>query len=184
MQILLLLIMTLGMSSQSTIQNEMKNNIFEIQHAEFGEETFEIKDPTYNLYKTEDGIWEFIIKFETSKAIKRAEALEEVLDAKPNFEATAILSPKNLKLEAGSVICQKEGYDHEREEHLSNIYYFTHESVENLEVKIIEFHKDWIIITAKAKAVINGSNGHKPDADLFIHKTKFQLDKELEREIM
>ncbi len=53
----------------------MKENIFEINHSEFGVEEFLIDEPKYNLYKSEDGIWEFILSFETSESIKRAKKI-------------------------------------------------------------------------------------------------------------
>ena len=116
----------------------MKENIFLITHSEFGDEEFVISDPRYNLYKTEDGVWEFTISFETSKSVKRAKELEDVIDAQPNFEATAIIPSDNPDLKSEKIILQKEGYDYKREENLSNIYYFEHNSVEELEVRIIE----------------------------------------------
>jgi hypothetical protein len=184
MEKLALLLLLISFSPNVIFEKKMAENIFEIKHSEFGTEEFLINSPEYNLYKAEDGFWEFVIAFNTSKSLKRAKELEDVIDAKPNFEATAILSPNDLKLEIGKTIIQKQGYDYERDEHLSNIYYFEHNSVENLEIKIIDVQEHWIIIDAKANAVINGSNGNEPDADLFIHRTKFQLNKELERDIM
>ncbi|MEM7102899.1 MAG: hypothetical protein AAF502_07215 [Bacteroidota bacterium] len=122
----------------------MKANIFEIQHTEFSSEEFVISEPKYNLYKSEVGIWEFTISFNTSKALKRSPKLKDLVHAEPNFEATALMDPKDLKLETGKVITQKQGYDYERDEHLSNVYYFSHNSAEELEITIIEYHEDWI----------------------------------------
>jgi len=162
----------------------MKENIFEIKHSEFGDEEFEITESKYNLYKTEDGIWEFTICFDTLKSIKRAKALEGIIDPTPNFEATAILNSNDLTIDKGKIITQKEGYDSNREENLSNVYYFEHNSVEELEINVVEYNAEYLIINAKGKAIINGSNGNNPDSDLFIHLTKFELDKDLERGIM
>ena len=162
----------------------MKTNIFEIIHSEFGTEEFNIVNSKYNLYKSEEGIWEFTIYFDTSSPIKRSEELKKVIDAKPDFEATALLLPDDLKLYEGKIIHQKNGYDYKREEHLSNVYYFEHNSIEELEVKIIEYHKDWIILDIKGKAIINGSNGNDPDSELLIYQTKFNLDEKLKRDVM
>ncbi|WP_303316657.1 hypothetical protein Q4Q34_07580 [Flavivirga abyssicola] len=76
----------------------MKNNILEINHLEFGVEKFAITGETYNLYKSDSGIWEFTLSFKTSKPINRAKELERIVDAEPYFEATAILSNNELKL--------------------------------------------------------------------------------------
>lgn len=184
MKKVIVFIVLLGLSINMTAQESMKHNIFEIIHSEFGSEEFEINAPKYNLYKTDDGIWEFTINFNCPKAVKRASELDDIIDAKPKFEATAIIAPSDLHLEKGKTIIQKEGYDYEREEHLSNVYYFEHNSVEELEINILDCEANWILINARGKAIINGSNGDQTDADLFIHQTKFHLDKTLERSVM
>jgi hypothetical protein len=155
----------------------VKDNIFEIRHLEFGIEEFQITSAQYNIYQTDDNYWELTFP------LKRSEKLKEVIDAKPHFEVTAVLSSDNLKLEAGKTIYQKEGYDYERDEHLSNIYYFAHESIEDVEINIVEFESEWLIANIKGIAIINGSNGNKPDAELSVHNTKFHLDENLTRGI-
>lgn len=139
----------------------MKENIFEIKHSKFGSEEFQITSASYNLYLADDKYWELTFYLKADKALIRAKKLQEVLYAKPNFEATAILSPDNLQLQAGKIIYQKEGYDYERDEHLSNVYYFEHESVDEVEIELVEVKKDWIIANIKGIAIINGSNGKK-----------------------
>ena len=169
---------------KTTNQHFMKEDIFEIQHSNFGNEEYFISNANYNIYQTEEGIWEFVICFETSKAVKRADKLAERTTVLQNFEATAVLDPKDIKLETGKIIIQKQGYDEDREEYLSNFYYFEHNSVEELEIKIVAYHADYIIINAIGKAIVSRSNGNEPDSELVIHSTRFQLDKELERGVM
>lgn len=159
----------------------MEENQFVILHDEFGEEIFEIVDAEYNLYQTESGIWEFVIAFNTKEAIKRAKELEEVIEAEPTFEASLILSIDETEIFEGQIMKQFKGYDEQREENLSNIYYFAHESIENMEFRIITIQKDWIIAEVKGEAIINNYASGKPDAKLSTTTTKFFLNKQLER---
>jgi hypothetical protein len=179
----ILLLLAVGLSTHFMIQDEMKEGVLEIRHTKYGPEEFVISDPRYNIYQSEDGIWEFTIQFETEKCIKRAKEFADLIDAAPEFEATAILSPDSLELAQGRVITQKSGYDEEREEYLSNIYYFDHNTVEELEIRILEYRSDWLVLEVKGKALINGDNGFEPDAELLIYRTRFALDKELRRGI-
>ncbi|TGV00533.1 hypothetical protein [Flavivirga rizhaonensis] len=159
----------------------MENNIVEINHLDFGIEKFVITEEAYNLYKSDSGIWEFTLSFKTSKSIDRAKELEVLVDAEPYFEATAILSNNELKLNRGNIITQKQGYDYNRDENLSIFYYFDYNSIEELEIELLEVTKDFIIANVKGKTVINGSDGNNPDSELSISKTKFMLDKKLKR---
>ncbi|KXX71143.1 hypothetical protein [Flammeovirga sp. SJP92] len=162
----------------------MKENIWEIKHLEFDIEEFKIKDAKYNIYKGEDGVWEMTICFEESTPIKRDKELEKIIDPVPNFEATALLTADTLELKVGRKIYQKEGYDNEREENLSNVYYFEHSSVEELEIELLDVNETWMKANVKGKTLINGSNGNLPDADFLIQNTIFKLDKTLERSVM
>ena len=58
----------------------------------------EFRLSTYNLYKTEEGIWEFTIHFTSSETIQRVKELEDVIDPSPNVEATAILSENEITM--------------------------------------------------------------------------------------
>lgn len=162
------------------IQKHM-DNIFTIIHEEFGDEKFEISAPRYNICKTDGGICEFTLNFNTGQALKRAPELEELIDAKPHFEATAIVS-LDFALEKGAIVAQNEGYDYDRDEHLSNIYYFEHNSVEQLCVKVEDVFETSVRLQVSGKAIVNGSNGMKPDADLLIDAV-FEYDSDLEREV-
>jgi len=162
----------------------MKKNIFIIVHSEFGTEEFEIKNARYNLHNPEGDIWEFTLSFDTGTAIKRADKLLEIIDARPNFEATAIIAPNDLDLHKGRVIYQKEGYDEDRQEILSNIYYFEHESVDDLRVEIIETRENEILANVTGKGIINGSNGNEPDAEFVLKEVSFIHDKDLFRDVM
>lgn len=157
------------------------DNILHLNHAELGKEEFSIVNPRYNLYQSEDGIREFVIAFETDRAIKRVKELEEVIDPLPNFEATVLMPSGTAKLIPGSKLLQPEGYDYQRDEHLSNFYYFSHDSVEALEVEILEAIGDNLRITVKGKTIVNGSNGNEPDTNLLIESVVFRYDKGLER---
>lgn len=170
-----------GFIPKTENQNSMENNILEINHSEFGVEKFEITEPTYNLYKSESGIWEFTLSLKTSKSINRVKELKELVDAEPYFETTAIMSESELKLVEGNTITQKQGYDYDRDENLSIFYYFDYNSIEDLEIELLEVTEDYIIVNIKGRTIINGSDGNNPDSDLFIGKTKFLLDRKLER---
>lgn len=162
----------------------MKKDLFTIVHSEFGTEEFQIKNAKYNVYKAEDDIWEFTLSFETSAAIKRADKLQEAINAKPNFEATAILPSDDLELRKGRIIYQEEGYDEQRQEILSNFYYFEHESVEELRIEIISIKGNEILLNLTAKGIVNGSNGNQPDADFILKEVSFEHDKNLFRNVM
>ena len=162
----------------------MKKDIFVIVHSEFGTEEFEIKNARYNLYNPEGDIWEFTLGFDTGRAIKRANQLLEIIDAKPNFEATAIISSNELDLQKGRIIYQKEGYDEDRQEILSNIYYFAHESVDDLSIEIVEITENEILANVTGKGIINGSNRNGPDAEFILKEVRFIHDKKLFREVM
>ena len=114
--------------------------------------------------------------------MKRSTELEDIVNAQPNFEATALLPEAELELVAGKIIIQKEGYDYNRDENLSNIYYFSHNSIEDLRIVFIEVTDDWIDAEISGQAVINGSNGNQPDAKISL-RAKFKRDKELRRGI-
>ena len=118
------------------MQNDKKAELA-IQHEEFGEELFHIESANYNLYKVEGNRWEFVINIETDRAIKRAKELEKVVHAEPTIEITAILNSDKPELTKSMIISQKSGYDYERDEYLSNIYYFSHETVEDFRFEIL-----------------------------------------------
>jgi len=159
----------------------MNEDIFEIIHLKFGKEEFCIVSPKYNLYSPADNIWEFLVSFKTGKPLIRAKELDRLIDARPDFEAAVVLSSDNTDLKAGVKFFQKEGYDYKREENLSNIYYFEHNSVEEISIDVIEITNEWIALNITGKAIITGTNGIKPDGELKIFNTKFYLDKNMTR---
>lgn len=160
----------------------MNPDILSIEHMEFGLEQFRISEAACNLYKTETGIWEFVVTVYSEEALIRSKELENIVDALPNFEATALLPDDGLDLIAGKTIAQKEGYDYDRDENLSNIYYFSHNSIEDLRVELLEVTDDWIDAKLMGEALINGSNGSLPDSTISL-RTKFKRDKDLRRGI-
>ena len=159
----------------------MESNILEINHSKLGVEKFKITTPTYNVYTSEDGTWEFTIHFTTSETIHRVKELEEVIDAAPYIEATSVLSKEEIPFKKGTRIFQKHGYDYDRDENLSILYYFAYNAIENLTIQILEIGKDEITINMKGDTIVNGSNGNHPDAEITLHNTKFLLDKKLQR---
>ena len=159
----------------------MTPNILEINHTKLGVEKFKIATPTYNLYKTEEGIWEFTIHFTSSETIQRVKELEDVIDPLPNVEATAILSENEITLRKGTIIHQEHGYDYDRDENLSVLYYFSHNSIENLSIELLEVEKESIIVTIKGDTIVDGYADSEPDAQIYIYNTKFLLNKDLQR---
>lgn len=160
----------------------MESNLLSIQHMDFGLEQFRIKSARCNLYKDEEGIWEFVVKVSCGEATIRSKELEAIISAKPNFEATAIIPENNISLIPGKILTQKEGYNYDRGENLSNIYYFDHNSIEELKIELTEITEEWIDAKVSGTAVINGSNGTKPDAKISL-RCRFERDTELKRGI-
>src|SRR5262245_51014089 len=115
----------------------MEAGVLRIEHAKFGVERFAVGNARCNLFQREDEErWELVIAFRTTAVIQRSDGWSFDNDAKPHVEASAILREAPL-LEAGTVIVQDEGYDHETDENLSVLYYFEHESIEKLHVTIV-----------------------------------------------
>lgn len=160
----------------------MKTDILTIQHLQFGEEQFAIESAFYNLYQSDDGIWEFVVKVTTGELIIRSTELKDVIDANPCFEATAIMDADDLTLTAGDMIVQEQGYDYNREENLSNIYYFRHESIEDLKILLHEVTESAIDATLTGQAIINGSSGNTCDSTISM-RTRFLKDETLRRGI-
>ena len=151
-----------------------------LQFETLGEERFQIEEATYNIVET-DGCIEFTISIECGEAIARVADLEEVYDPDIAFEATALLQPGERELKAGQIIRQHEGYDHKREENLSNMLYFSHEAIDELEVHIHSVEKDAIIATVSAVTTIDGD---EHDARMLLENVRFVHDPELERGVM
>ena len=142
-----------------------QNQEITILHDEFGKELFHIQNAKYNLCQVEKNRWEFVVYIDTDYSIKRSKELEEIVHAEPTIEATAILNSESSELTERMVIAQKSGYDYSRDEYLSNIYYFSHETVEDFRFEIIEITDNSIVAKMDGKCVINGSNGMEPDSD-------------------
>lgn len=162
----------------------MNKDILEIEHSKFTKEQFYIDKMRYNLYLTEGGILEFVIGFESSDALQRDQELALAVDAKPDFEATALLETNKTALTSGDMIEQQEGYDYNREEVLSNFYYFGHESIENLTIEILEARPGYIVVNLSGETIVDGSNGNDPDAKLTLKEVRFNLDKNFQRGVM
>jgi len=78
------------------------------------------------------------------------------------------------------VIVQAKGYDESRGENLSVLYYFEHNSIEDLRVELVNVTETWIDATVTGSAVVNGSNGIDPDARLSV-RSRFIRDSNLRR---
>lgn len=159
----------------------MEENILTIQHKNFDEEKFEVIDAEYNIYQNEDKIWELFLIFDTDKPLKRDKKLESVLNAEPNFGASILLDKNEIKLTENKTFFQKSGYDYEREEYLTNFYYFSHETIENLEVKILEIQKYGMKAIVKGEVIVNDYGSNEPDAQINI-TANFFLNKDIERD--
>ncbi len=153
-------------------------------HDEFGKEEFSIANASYNLTEVEQDLWEFTICFETEESIIRVPQLEEAIsDPKPHFEATALLNASSIELFDGKVIEQTESWDYDREENLSNVYYFEHANLENLKVEILKYTDEFIKVLVSGRTLINGSNGNNPDATIETTPLTLKKDKTLERSV-
>lgn len=159
----------------------MKLNVLSIEHQEFSLEEFRVEKANYNLYQSErGGVWEFVVKVSSGQSIIRTAALQEILEEpEPSFEATAIVSGE-IELVAGQIISQSAGYDYERGENLSNVYYLMHESLEELQLELIEVTDSWIEMNVSGMAIINGSNGSNPDSKISV-RAIFVRDPNLKR---
>ncbi len=154
-------------------------------HDEFGREEFVVAKGTYNLIEVNPELWEFTIYFETSRALTRVKELENAIsDPEPHFEATALLEKTSLRLFEGKIIEQKESWDYDREENLSNVYYFEHANLEDLRIEIVESGTEFLKALVSGRTLINGSNGNNPDATIETTSITFYKDKTLERSVM
>jgi hypothetical protein len=163
-------------------QPQAEENVLTIEHMKFGTEKFKVETAACNLYQDKDGTWEFVVGVRCKKALLRSKELEEVTDPEPNFEATVVLPQDQLELTKGRIISQEAGYDYKRRLNITNIYYFSHESIENLRIELLEITDEWIDAKVSGDAVINGSNGTKPDSRISV-RARFKRDKNLKRGI-
>ncbi|MGH1334788.1 MAG: hypothetical protein ACRBFS_01575 [Aureispira sp.] len=165
----------------------MEQNILYIEHQEFGKEQFKIAlDARYNIYNAVDeeeyededepmpDLWEFVFYLRTEAVLLEGKGLEGH-NARPNVEATVLLTSVTKALAVGQVLTQEKGYDYDRDEHLSNVYYFNHSNIENLQIEILEMTADDLLVQLEGAACINGSNGNAVDAVL---KAKLRLRKD------
>lgn len=168
----------------------MKENTLKTIHQELGEETHKIIEGKYNIYYATDeeeydeeeeipDIWEFIISFKTSERLEGKGELGN-FKARPNFEAVILLNAQNNSLEIGNTYLQKEGYDHDRDENISNFYFIRHNNIENLELSVLEKSTDDILVKIMAETIVTGSNGLEPDAKLEA-LVRLKVDKTFQR---
>lgn len=151
-----------------------------IRHLEFGLEKFRVQDARCNLHQEEGGVWEFVFSARSKGAILRSEELNDTIDAEPHLEATFVIRDGDIGLREGRTIYQPDGYDRVREENITNFLYFSHNSIEELRVELIRVSEDSIDALLTGEAVINGSNGTRPDSK-FSLRAKFKRDANLVR---
>ncbi len=111
-------------------------NRLAFRHVGFGHEEFLVEKALFNAYEGTDGTWELVVRVEAGQVVKPSK-LQEVASGQPWFEATALLPVDDTSLVAGRVVRQAEGYDHLRGQNLSNIFYLTHNNVEDLVVEVL-----------------------------------------------
>lgn len=133
-----------------------------------------IQEASYHIYPHDD-VWHFLIYFDSVPFYKPNQKPPEDLEAEPNVEVAVILSSNTLK--SGQIITQKDSWDDKRRECLTNIYYFEHESVEDLTIEILEYHPEYIKINMKGLAFIHGNCDSS--SELIVKETLFYLDTEL-----
>ena len=152
-----------------------------IKHDDFAEESFTLKSATYNYYQLEDSdLMEFVIKVEIEKALSRDPELQSAFNSNPNLEATAVIPSSSFKLEKGTRIFQEFGYDNDRDENLSVLYYFAHNSIEQLEIKVMELNDTSIKAQVSGVSAINSGDWQKPDAHIRL-EANFSRDPNLKR---
>lgn len=152
-----------------------------IKHDDFAEESFALQSATYNYYQVEDSdLMEFVIKVEVEKALSRDPELQSAFNANPNIEATAVIPVSAFKLEEGTRIFQEFGYDSDRDENLSILYYFAHNSIEQLEIKVLELEETSMKAQVSGVSAINSGDWQKPDASIRL-ETTFRRDPDLKR---
>ena len=153
---------------------EMKPGVFYIEDGEGGIEEFGIGDSKWNLYKHQDGTWEFVVQVKTDKDIKRSESKEEVFgNSKPSFNATAILKPSETTLKKGQILTQKESYDKNRDLNLSWFTYGGGGSLEHMKIELLEAKED--ILELKVTGYFEG------DKEKIALRARFKKDPELKR---
>jgi len=176
---ILLICMFSGCGQKSKVPSPpIVDDVYSVHYLDAGLEQFKISEASCNLYQDEDGTWEFIVSVFPGEPITRSEH-----GGGPKFEASAVLPADQLALVAGKVIVQKMGYDYDRHQNLSNIYLYSHNSVEDLRIEILEVSEKWIDAKLTGEAILNGGNKGSPDGK-FSLRTKFKRDKKLKRSVM
>lgn len=143
-------------------------NQLQIAHQAFENECFEIKSATYNYYKIENSdCIEFVFKIDLENEIHRDKTLQESFPGLPDLEVSAIIQSSDFTLEKGTKIVQAFGYDEERQENLSVLYYFSHNSVENLQLEIVACNESSIKVHIKGESAIHSGDWQNPDATIY-----------------
>ena len=148
-------------------------------HVEFGREQFEIDTARFNIYRSDDGVLEFTV-YVTAGSCTLASELQDVASGSPWFEATAVVAEGDSELHSGKVIVQTEGYDSARHLNLSNMFYLSHNNVEELRIEVHSTSEEIIDASLTGSCVINGSLLTQPDAR-FSLRSRFILDRDMWR---
>ncbi len=148
-----------------------------VLHVKFGIEEFDIQTARFNVYETSDGEVVFIVHVETGACTKSSE-FHETISLSPFIEAATPLAPGDFPLVPGKLIHQLEGYDRDRGVHLTNMYYGSHNNIDDLRIKIHSASQETIEASITGCAVVNGSLYTDPDA-WFSVRGNFLRDREL-----
>jgi hypothetical protein len=158
----------------------MDRDLLWIEHSAYGVETFCVGVARFNVYRRDDGRWELVLDISTSRDVSRSARLEEMCDrALPHIEASLLLHSEPA-LAKSTVIVQQRGYDAESNENLTQLFYFGHESIEEMRVELVDVANGCIDADVSGLTIVNGSNKGAPDAK-FCVRTRLVHDVRLRR---
>lgn len=112
-----------------------------IRHKEGIEEYPSVRS-VYNVATRDSGESEFIIRADFGPASRSIKRFQDLFHPKPWLEIVVPSRYFSGKLESGNTILMPEGYDYVNGENITNFLYASHESVEKISIKILEFSEE------------------------------------------
>jgi hypothetical protein len=162
------------MKSTPAVQPELLH----IFHEE-GLELFPLSRSVYNHYSAEDGRTLFVLQVRCGKAKIGIEEFEDLFHPEPWFEVILHRPVEEASLPVGAVLTLPVGYDYEYDENITNFYYASHTSIEEIRLEVISW------TDGRARMRLDGlTGGAHGDADTRIAlEADFTRDKSMRRSI-
>jgi len=159
------------------LQRKIETGLLHLFHEE-GVESFSIASAAYNICKEADRTF-LVVSVRCRRATVIIQELEDLFHAEPWFEVIVDLADAEADLHEGAILYLSPGYDYVRDEHITNFYYASHMSIEELKIEVLRFDE------SSARLRIDGLTGAAHgDADtLFAIDSEFARDTNLKRSI-